>query len=72
MPMLTTQRILNKFIEIKFSVDIWFGRDAVSLFQPLTTSKNIDKIKQYVLKTFCEHNYNYASLCLQMMIVLFI
>ena len=25
----TTQRILNKFIEITFLWDVWFGRDAV-------------------------------------------
>ena len=39
----TTQRILNKFMEINFSVGcmVWLWW---CLFQPMTTSKNIDEI----------------------------
>ena len=41
--LVTTQRILNKFIEVNFSVGcmVW---PWCCLFQPLTTSKTIDKI----------------------------
>ena len=42
----TTQRILNKYIEKTFLVDLWFGCDAD--YSKMDTSKNIDnKIKMF-------------------------